>query len=153
MNQDEHQTLGSSEVSGVLDQTQYGPYRFDPNQGNNPGNSMNVTQNSTQHADPGAFQSNLAEASCGTSGLCTVTQKVSNDKQHGTNSCGPASSCDISVQATAGTGEGDGVSTCNDSECTNPPFSPLPNPVDPFNEANNICEFLSLAPPCNYYPD
>jgi len=151
-NQDEHQTEGSSQVSGTLSQTQIGPMRYDPNQGSNPGNSMGVTQNSDQHAGPGAYQNDREEASCQTSGLCTLSQTAKNDKQRGTNQCGPTSACDISTHVVAGSGEGDGVFTCDAGDleeggCTFPPFSP---PANPLGSGGNFCEFFPYSPPCGY---
>jgi hypothetical protein len=76
---------------------------------------------------------------------------VANDKQKGTNTCGPISSCDLSLTVVAGSGESDGVFTCNDSECENSPFGPPSNPLDPSNYyENNICDYLPYAPPCSY---
>ena len=77
--------------AGVF-QTQYGPMRYDPNQDNNAADSMSVTQTSHQSAGSDAFQSDLEEAMCATSGSCKVTQNVTNNEDSATNSCGPASS-------------------------------------------------------------
>jgi hypothetical protein len=115
---------------------------------------MTVSQQSDQNAGSGAEQSNEEEASCDTSGLCTVKQMASNDKQRGTNQCGPAMTCDIGLNVQAGFGEGDGVDTCTgdpeeESSCTFPPYSPPEDPLDPGNEAG-ICDVLPYAPPCYY---
>jgi hypothetical protein len=152
-NQNEHQSLGASQIpAGQLSQTQIGPMFYDPNQASNPGDTMNVSQSSDQNAGGGAAQDDIEEASCEVSGggLCTVTEKVANDHQNGTNSCSD-SSCDISLEAKSPCGlEIDcsgGIQTCNDSECTEAPHAPPPDPLDPSSDPS-ICDFLPAAPPC-----
>ena len=115
-NQSEHQTLGVSQVPpGGITQTQYGPMWWDPEQGTNPADTQLVAQSSDQHAGPDAYQNNQAQASCETTGLCTVTQSVANDKQKATNSCSD-SFCDIGVTA---------ISTRAEKGATSPPRARL----------------------------
>jgi hypothetical protein len=142
-NQDEHQTLGAPKMPAAsLFQTQYGPQWFEPDQGSNPGDSMNIAQSSDQNAGPGADQTDEQGASCDTTGLCTVRQKNSNAGGNGSNSCS-SSSCDIGLFVGSG-GEGGGVHPCSGEGCTSPPYSP---PSDPLNN-EGICYFLPGLPVC-----
>jgi hypothetical protein len=141
-NQNEHQTLGSSQVSGAVTQNQYGPFWFDPNQGSNGADTLNVSQSSIQNAGPNANQYDALWGACGSTGVCSVTQKVANDKQNATNSCTstPTSSCDIGVVLVSPPpSEGSNPYICS-GECTFPPFD---EPAPP-----SICDQIESAPPC-----
>jgi hypothetical protein len=81
VNQNEHQSLGESQY-GSLSQTQIGPLWADPNQASNPGDTFTVSQSSDQNGGPGADQVDKEEAACGSSGVCHLTEKASNDHQN-----------------------------------------------------------------------
>jgi hypothetical protein len=139
-NQNEHQSLGASQVSGTLTQTQYGPMDFDPNQASNTGDTFRVSQRSDQNAGPNAGQTDTEAASCDSSGVlpagCSLTEKVSNGNGSGTNSCS-GSSCSIGLVANS-----DGVSKCLE-DCSSPfDISPPPPP--------DICSQIGTAPPCDF---
>jgi hypothetical protein len=135
-NQSEHQSLGASQVSGTLTQTQVGPLDFDPNQASNTGDTFTVSQSSDQNAGPTAGQTDTEAASCDSSGVspgCSLTEKVSNGNGSGTNSCS-GSSCDIGLTANS-----DGVSQCSE-DCSSP-FGAPPSPP-------NFCSPFPSAPGC-----
>jgi hypothetical protein len=133
----EHQTESAPGIAAAnRDQTQIGPIHFDPDQGSNPGDRMFVDQKSDQTANPGADQDDRADASCDTSGICTVTQTIANRAGTGTNTC-MAPSCNTGLEVTQS--EGGPVFTC--TNCADPPFSPPPPP--------NICDYIYGAPPCS----
>jgi hypothetical protein len=138
--QNERQLLSAGGVpAGQLHQTQIGPLHWEPNQGSDAGDKMSISQTSTQNATPSAFQNDRADASCDTSGICTVTQTVTNSGGRGTNSCS-APSCNIGLTvAQTGSSEGTGVFPCVGS-CTFPSHDPPPPP--------DICDQIFGAPPC-----
>jgi hypothetical protein len=142
VNQNEHQSLGESQY-GSLSQTQIGPLWADPNQASNPGDTFTVSQSSDQNGGPGADQVDKEEAACGSSGVCHLTEKASNDHQNVTNSCTstPTSPCDIGVTLDTSCGTDCGSPTCFNSECTNPPEGSQP-------PAPNICSQFPSAPGC-----
>jgi hypothetical protein len=140
VNQNEHQNLGESQV-GTLSQHQFGPEWYDPNQGGNAGDRLNVSQSSDQNADPSATQIDEEDAACSSSGVCAITEKASNDKTNVNNSCTstPTSPCDISVTLVSPCGVECPPPTCS-GDCTSVPFD-TPPPV-------NICTQIASAPPC-----
>jgi hypothetical protein len=141
-NQNEHQSLGASQITGTLKQTQWGPFWFDPNQGSKSSDTLLVSQSSDQNAGAGAKQDDELWGACGSTGVCTVNQKVANDKQSTTNSCTstPTSPCDIGVVLVSPPPtEGDNPYFCS-GECTFPPFDTPPPP--------DICGQIESAPPC-----
>ena len=133
-NQSEHQSLGASQVSGTLVQTQRGPLAFDPNQASNTGDTFTVSQSSDQNAGPTANQTDTEAASCDSSGLCTLTEKLSDGHGSGTNSCS-GSSCNIGLIANS-----DGVHQCSE-DCSSPFDTSPPPPPD-------ICSQIPSAPGC-----
>jgi hypothetical protein len=140
-NQNEHQSLGASQVSGTLLQTQIGPVWMDPNQANNPADTFTSSQSSDQNAGPTSEQDDQEYAECESSGACHMTQKVANDRQNATNSCDD-SSCDISLTAIGGSEPF--INICTE-DCG---FEAPPPPPDPLSESGNFCENIPTAPPC-----
>jgi Bacterial Ig-like domain (group 3) len=138
-NQNEHQSLGASQVSGTLLQTQIGPLWFDPNQASNTADTFTASQSSDQNAGPTSEQDDQEYAECGSSGICSLTQKVANDKQNATNSC-VDSSCDISLTAIGGSEPF--VNVCTE-DCG---FEAPAPPPDPLSEGGNFCENISGGP-------
>jgi len=141
VNQSEHQSLGASQY-GSLSQTQIGPMWSDPNQASNAGDTFTVSQSSDQNGSPGADQLDKEEAACGSSGVCQLTEKASNDHQNVTNSCTstPTSPCDIGVTLDTSCTEDCGSPKCS-GECTFPPEGSTP-------PQPNICSQLPSAPGC-----
>jgi hypothetical protein len=136
-NQNEHQNM-QADRGGSVTQSQFGPMWSDPSQGTNPGDKYDIDQRSDQHASsPSAQQDDQQWGECHTFGNCTVDQKIQQQGQNFTNSCGPAQDC-VETQHVA-----DGVNVpCNtdiSSEesvpCTFPPQGPPP----PFRIVG--CEF------------
>jgi hypothetical protein len=71
-----------------LVQEQHGPMRKGPCcsvQGDNPGDTFTVGQDSSQDSDGNATQTNLIQGECTTSGNCTDTQTTDIDGQQSTN--------------------------------------------------------------------
>jgi hypothetical protein len=143
VNQNEHQSLGASQVSGTLSQSQLGPMWNDPNQGSNTGDSFTAAQSSDQNAGPGAGQLDIEESACGSSGVCNLTEKASNDHQTLTNSCTstPTSPCDIGITLNSTPCGEDCTPPICSGECTFPPEGSLP-------PAPNICDAIPTAPGC-----
>jgi hypothetical protein len=141
VNQSEHQSLGASQY-GSLSQNQIGPLWNDPNQASNPGDTFTVSQSSDQNGGPGANQLDKEQAACGSSGVCQLTEKASNDHQNVTNSCTstPTSPCDIGVTLDTSCGTDCGPQKCS-GECTSPPEGSTPPQPD-------ICSQFPSAPGC-----
>jgi hypothetical protein len=147
VNQNEHQSLGASQVSGTLSQTQLGPMWNDPNQGSNTGDTFNASQSSDQNAGPGAGQLDIEQSACGSSGVCNLTQKASNNFGNLSNSCTstPTSPCDIGLRLGPPCGIDCGPPPICSGECTFPPEGSLP-------PAPNICDAIPTAPGCVVTP-
>jgi hypothetical protein len=141
-NQHEHQTVLSSQVTNPPSQVQYGPMWLGSPQGDNPADTFVLSQSSDQNSQP-ASPNQLDELflNCDVigGGTCMGTQRVSNDSQHGTNTCSD-SSCNLSLTASSSPGEGGGVFTCS-GDCSNGGEAPPPPPP-------NICDQIPNAPPC-----
>src|SRR5207247_3018451 len=76
---------------------------------------------------------------CGSSGLCKMTQKVTNDHQNETNSC-IDSSCDLNLIAIGGSEPS--IDKCSE-DCG---FEGPAPPPDPLSEGGNFCEFIDGGP-------
>ncbi len=122
--QQEHQNMQADRV-GSLTQSQFGPMWSDPEQFSNPNNVYDVDQRSDQHASsPAALQDDQQYGECDTSGRCTVDQRVQQQGQSFTNSCGPATTCDSGQHVIDGT-----QTPCtgtSETACSAPPPPPPP---------------------------
>jgi hypothetical protein len=144
----EHQTQTSNPVPGsAVSQNQYGPLHMDPNQFDNLGNTYTLNQSSDQHQNmPGGFQDDKEFAQCFTSGTCTANESISQNGQSQTNSCGPATSCDISQGLTT-TSEGTSTSTCTTSPASESTCDPSPPPPPPMPCVSYFCDDVVLNGP------
>jgi hypothetical protein len=105
-----------------ITQTQFGPLHCCSDQLNNPGNTFQVNQQSTQQASANATQTEDLEGKCHTSGTCTVTQQVTENGVTTTNTCNVTdSTCNSMINCPPP--ETDDVTTAgaNDPSCSATP--------------------------------
>jgi hypothetical protein len=127
-NQNEHQTLGASQIKNAPLQIQYGPmWGGSPqHQSNNPGDTYSISQSSDQKTSPASTHQLDAEyLNCATSGTCTGTQKASNDKQSYTNTCS-STDCNLSLTVSSNPDVPPDICTedCSDGGEAPPPPAP-----------------------------
>jgi hypothetical protein len=139
--------ISNTSLPSTVSQTQYDPAWLDPQQRGNGSDTYNLSQNSAQNENlPGGFQDGQEYAECFTDGTCTANQQITQNGQSSSNSCGPASSCDIGVTQTK-TSEGTSSSTCGTSLSSEtegcdvgfpqPPLSPCD-----INPNSNFCDTI-----------
>jgi hypothetical protein len=136
--------IANTSLPSTVSQTQYDPTWMDPQQRGNGSDTYNLSQNSAQNENlPGGFQDGQEYAECFTDGTCTANQQITQNGQSSSNSCGPASSCDIGVTQTT-TSEGTSSSTCGSNPnretgaCDVGFPQPPPSPCD-INPNSSFC--------------
>lgn len=92
--QTEHQTL---KAPAGASQTQWGPLLKGNEQCCSDMSRTDIDQTSTQSANDDAEQNEVLEASCMTSGDCTIDQRVVQNGETTTNSCGPSTFCEATI--------------------------------------------------------
>jgi len=113
-------TSGLTSTEPVVSQLQFGPMFIDP-QGTNPGDSMDLSQSSTQTATDPTTQNDQTYMECASSGNCGGGMTIDQDGHGFGQSCPGGNTCHIGMNVTNKTDV-----TCSGAACPQAPAGPPP---------------------------